>query len=259
MPKTVKLVGIVNVTPDSFSDGGAFFSTNSAIKHAYQLLQDGADVLDIGAESTRPGAQPITATEEWQRLQPLLHELLSHASPACISVDTRHPETAQKALSLGAHWINDVSAASDDAMLRHVAAHPAAHYVLMHSLGIPANPARILPEDFNPVKQLIEWAELQLKRAESFGISRERIILDPGIGFGKNAAQSWAIIHAASSLQVLGVAVLFGHSRKSFLGLSKEAPLHQRDAETFKVSQALARSGIDYLRVHNVALHDDRL
>ncbi len=243
--KRPKLVGIVNVTPDSFSDGGKNFNPDEASKNIAQMLQDGVDIIDIGAESTRPGATALSQEQEWERLKPVLSAL---QDKVVFSVDTRHLETATKAILLGAGWINDVSGFANPEMVEAVRDSDC-KLVVMHSLSVPADKSIILQENIDPVEFLISWAKKRFVDLEKAGIERSRLVFDPGIGFGKNAQQSWAIINNAERFSELGVPVLFGHSRKSFMGSG------QGDDETIKISQQLAEKGVDYLRVHNIKRH----
>ncbi len=248
-----KIVGIVNVTPDSFSDGGNAFDSKAAIAHAQKLLTDGAYMLDIGAESTRPNAEFISPEREWERLEPVLTELAGKAS---ISVDTRHTETASKALHLGVEMINDVSAASNDALIEAVAAHPTAHYVLMHSLSVPADPDKVVNNNLDVVQEVLNFAQEKITWLEEKGFAKNRIIFDVGIGFGKTAKQSVELINRIEEFHLLGVPLYVGHSRKSFMKIFTDAPAHERDELTLKYSKQMAASGVEYLRVHNVEIHD---
>ncbi len=268
--KKPELVGIINITPDSFSDGGLNFSLQSALTNIQKLVEDGVDIIDIGAESTRPNATPISHEEEWTRLEPILFHLVGFAIP--ISVDTRHAETARKALALGVRWINDVSGFSSIEMVAEVRDSDC-KLVVMHSLSVPADKNIILPVDADPVEMIIEWAKARFLELEKAGISRDRIIFDAGIGFGKNAAQSQAIIDGVARFKELAVPVLIGHSRKSFLQNCHpelvEGSCHDKaeisrctrndnidkDDATINISRFLAENGVDYLRVHNVKRH----
>ena len=286
--KKPALVGIINITPDSFSDGGINFNPQVALANIQRLVEDGADIIDIGAESTRPNATPISQGEEWERLEPVLLTLknlrssatqaapINWASPRSarpripsISVDTRYAQTARKALSLGISWINDVSGFSSAEMVEAVRGSDC-KLVVMHSLSVPTDKNIILPVDADPVEIVIEWAKARFLALEKAGISRDRIIFDAGIGFGKNAAQSQAIIDGVSRFKELAVPILIGHSRKSFLqnchSECNEESLHNNekilrqaqddiDDATIKASQFLAENGVDYLRVHNVKRH----
>lgn len=252
--KLPKLMGIVNVTPDSFSDGGNAYDARQALAQIRQLIADGADLIDIGAESTRPNAQAVSAEQEWQRLEPVLSHRNQFPADIPWSLDTRHAASAKKALTLGIDWINDVSAATNEALLQLVASSNA-NYALMHSLTVPANPSIILDNN-NPVPELIHFAKEKTAMLETVGISRERIIFDPGIGFGKNAAQSLALLRDIATIKTqIGLPILIGHSRKSFLKGYCDGTAADRDPATLAVSLKLAEQGADYLRVHNMAAH----
>jgi dihydropteroate synthase len=218
------------------------------------MIADGAAVIDIGAESTRPGATPVSAQEEWQRLEPVVKALRSRLYKVRFSIDTRHFQTARKAMPYGFDWLNDVGGGRDRAMSK-LAKEYGCIYVLMHSLAIPADPAQVIAAGDDPVEVVFVWAQQQLDILTRLGIRRSRIILDPGIGFGKTAEQSLALIHNIARFKTLGVPLMVGHSRKSFLlqGTDKEAPA--RDPETLSVSEYLVAQGVDYLRVHDVRGH----
>jgi len=252
---TPQLVGILNVTPDSFSDGGCFSSLSSAILHAQQLVESGADIIDVGAEATGPGAISLTQETEWQRLECVLTELLLQRknfliSPK-ISVDTRHAETAKKALALGVDWINDQSAFADPNM-QNVILTSQCDVVIMHQLGIPVNKKNVIEAVKDPTPIVLKWAEQKISSLEKLGIERNRIIFDVGIGFGKTAEQSLELIKNISVFKKLNCRLLVGHSRKSFLNLFTDQPAHLRDVETNSISSYLATKSIDYLRLHNV-------
>ncbi len=245
------LVGILNLTPDSFSDGGEHAMPAQAIAAAEAMIAAGAHIVDIGAESTRPGAVPLSAAEEWKRLAPVLEAVAPRVET---SVDTRHAATAKNALALGARWINDVGGLGDEAMIAAVRDSECG-LIFMHSLSIPADPLVTLPEACDPVAVLIEWARARIMALEAAGIARARLVFDPGIGFGKTQAQSLAILRRARELRAVGIPVLIGHSRKSCLRAYSDAPAGGRDAATLAVSAQLLRGGVEYLRVHDVAGH----
>lgn len=250
-----RLVGILNLTPDSFSDGGAYASPDAMRAQAEAMIAAGASVIDVGAESTRPGAAPVSAAEEWRRLEPFMEEVLPHLRDrAVLSIDTRHAQTAQQALEYGVQWINDVTGFADPYMVRTVADSDAV-LVLMHSLGVPANPQNTLSEGTDSVAVLLEFARARMQVLENAGIARERLIFDPGLGFGKTADQSLELVRRMRELRVLGVPLLAGHSRKSFLRLLGE----DRDVATFAVSRMLKDAGVEYLRVHDVSGHRELL
>lgn len=251
-----QLVGILNVTPDSFSDGGEYFSADVAIRAAEQLLLEGADVLDIGAESTRPNAAPVSANEEWARLKDALPHIISvaHAHGKIVSIDTRHSSTAMKALELGVDWINDVTGFTNPDMIAAVK-DSTCKLVLMHSLSIPADPNITLPADADPVAIVSEFFASQIELLTKAGIMRDRIILDPGIGFGKSAEHSLALVRRAAEFHKFGLPVLIGHSRKSFMKLLTDAPAQERDEVTLQLSKDIIQQHIQYLRVHNIPKH----
>ena len=248
------IMGILNVTPDSFSGDGKM--AQAAISHAHRLAEDGADILDLGAESTRPGAAPVSADDEWARLGPVLHGIVEHAwrMQVRLSVDTRHAQTAARALDLGVEIINDVGGLRDAAMLETLEEH-GCDIVVMHALSVPVDPAVRLPESCDVVEAILEWKAQVTAQAVARGIAPERLIYDPGIGFGKSAVQSRRLIDAAGTLMKSGGRWLIGHSRKSFLGLDESATLAMRDEATLALSVQLAQAGVDYLRVHDVARH----
>jgi dihydropteroate synthase len=248
------LMGIINLTPDSFSKDTTLDSWQR-IKH---FIEIGADILDIGAEATGPNAIPITADEEWKRLEPLLTQTIAEKAklfiPPKISIDTRHAIIAEKALALGVDWVNDVSGLEDPAMHQAVSS-KACDLVFMHHLGIPANKNNCLPPDQDPVTFVYQWAEQRLSELEKKGITRDRLIFDPGIGYGKTAEQSLEIIKNIAEFTKLGIRLLVGHSRKSFLASFTTHPPEKRDLETLVASLYLANQNIDYLRVHDVETH----
>lgn len=254
---TPRLVGIINVTPDSFSDGGNFTSAEQALHQAIHLIEAGAEILDIGAESTAPNSPRLTPEQEWQRLQPALTAILSAKKlflhPVIISVDTMHAETAHKALALGVDWINDVTGFQDPAM-RAAVRDTNADCVVMHHLTIPPKRSDVIPRDQDPVQFLMDWSRQQIALLENDGIGRERIIIDPGFGFGKTSGQALKMLENIHQFNELGVRVLVGHSRKSFMSIFTPHLAPERDVETLAMTMHLARQPIDYLRVHNVEL-----
>jgi dihydropteroate synthase len=253
---TPTLIGILNLTPDSFSDGERVADVAQAVEQAESLVQNGAGVVDVGAESTRPRGTPLSPAEEWARLRETLPAVLAaiHARGALVSLDTRHAETAARAVALGVDWINDVTGFTDPAMVAAVR-HTHTKLVVMHSLGVPVDPTLTLPPDCDPIAETSHWLLQQAARLESHGIARERIILDPGLGFGKNAYQTLAMVRGVRRFCDLGYPLLMGHSRKSFLGLFTDQTAESRDPETYGVSAWLAMQGVDYLRVHEVSTH----
>jgi 2-amino-4-hydroxy-6-hydroxymethyldihydropteridine diphosphokinase / dihydropteroate synthase len=253
-----RLVGILNVTPDSFSDGGQFISLPDALAHAEKLVQEGAEILDIGAESTRPGAKPISPDEEWRRLMPVLSVLkgLIRKWPIkpSISVDTRNYTVAEQAIDLGIDWINDVSGFSDSKM-REIAAKNPIKCVVTHNLGVPVDKRMVLPTHSPICEQIFSWTQRRFEQLSLAGVDSQQLILDIGVGFGKTAQQSEFLLKNINYFRNLGCPLLVGHSRKSFLNLVTDTPYIERDFETAILSYQLAMQGIEYLRVHNVELN----
>lgn len=251
------LVGIVNLTPDSFFDGGKAATIHAALAHAHALIDAGADVLDIGAESTRPHATPLTATEEIARLRPVLAEIIAlcHAHQLRVSLDTRHAATAAYGIETGVEWINDVSGGEDRGLLQHVA-ESHVQYVFMHSLGIPANPHITLPQNINPCTHLREFFTQKIEELGEIGIPSARLIIDAGLGFGKTAAQSLALLWDSPHLQRdLGCPVLVGHSRKSLFSLCGADTTESRLPTTLLASHYLMQQEVAYIRIHDVQAH----
>lgn len=248
------IMGILNITPDSFSGDGV--SAGEALQRARQLVDEGADIVDLGAESTRPGAIALTAEEEWARLELALLRLneQSWRHRFRLSIDTRHALTASRALAIGIEIINDVGGLADDAMCETLEEHEC-DIVVMHSLTVPADPQVTLPTDCDVVAEILAWKAKLMARATAHGIGTHRLIYDPGIGFGKTAEQSLALVNRAAELKQSGGRWLFGHSRKSFMKLLADAPAGSRDELTRDLSKKLAQAGIDYLRVHDVVGH----
>ena len=251
-------MGIVNLTPDSFSDGGELVDDAAVEARVAKLVGDGAELIDFGAESTRPGAAPLTVDEEWARLEPALGRLVDRYRTSLLrprlSIDTYHVETARRALSLGADIVNDVSGLTTPAMIG-LAATSGAEFVAMHNLGVPADKARTVPADQDPTTAVERWLEERLREWERAGIDASRIVFDPGVGFGKNALQSLRLLRNVKRLHRFGLRLLVGHSRKSFMHHVATTDRLDRDLFTVGASLQLAASGVDILRVHNVAAH----
>jgi len=255
---TPQLIGVINVTPDSYSDGGQAFDPDHALQQALSLVEAGATILDIGAEATSPRASLIDSKTEWQRLEPVLTRIHAARSEFCvvpiISVDTRRAEIAEKALAQGADWINDVTGL-DDVRMREVLLSSNADCIVMHHLSIPASDDDNLPRDQDPASLVYAWAKKRIDELVKQGIKREKIIFDPGIGFGKMAEQSLLLLQHAQVFKSLGVRVLIAHSRKRFHALFTNKPAHERDIETATAAVYLAnQTSVDYLRVHNVEM-----
>lgn len=245
-----RLVGILNLTPDSFSDGGQFVNPAAAVAQYHQLLEDGAAFVDMGAESTRPGATPLGDEAEWARLEPVLAQLdLSR-----VSIDTYHAESARRALAMGAAVINDVGGLGDAAM-RAVLAASDCPVIVMHALTLPADPAVTWPEGTDPVAAILAWKRDITQLAIASGIAAERLIYDPGLGFGKTAEQSLALLDRVAELVRSGGDWLYGHSKKSLYKSIEKNENVSRETLTVDYSRRLIEAGVQYLRVHDVAAH----
>ncbi len=248
---TPRLMGILNVTPDSFSDGGRWDDPALAVERGLRMLAEGADIIDVGGESTRPGAAAVTSAEEISRVLPVIREL-ARQSEAPISIDTRKATVAAEALAAGAAIVNDVSALADPAMAPLVAESDAA-LVLMHMRGEPATMQQE-PTYIDAVDEIYRWLEVRVAVAETAGISRERLVLDPGIGFGKRLADNTALLRRLSEFRGLGLPLLLGASRKSFLGeLMAEPDTDRRLEGSLAAAARAAEAGAQILRVHDLA------
>ncbi|HCU24334.1 MAG TPA: dihydropteroate synthase [Deltaproteobacteria bacterium] len=244
-------MAILNLTPDSFSDGGLYCSSEAAVRHARQVEREGADLLDIGAESTRPGAVQVSVEEEWERLAPVL-KVLQEDYVLPISVDTRHGEVARRALEFPIEIINDVSCAQDRNLLRAVAESGAA-YVLMHSRGEPATMMeRALYQDV--VDEIKNELQAGLRRALDAGIVRDKICLDPGFGFAKTPEQNWILFERIESILELGFPLMVGISRKRMLRERFGDNFEILDSASAKLAAEAVKRGAQVLRVHQVAL-----
>lgn len=244
-------MGILNVTPDSFSDKGRYLDPGAALDRAWEIAGQGADILDIGAESTRPGSRPVDAEEQLRRLLPVL-EKLGDSYPIPVSVDTSDAEVARAALERGASIINDVTSLRKDPGIGRVAAGFNAAVVLMHMRGTPMDMQKIPPSE-DILGDLETWAQEAVARALSCGVSSQKIILDPGIGFGKTAAQNFEILRNLDRFSAAGFPVLVGTSRKSFIGSVIRKPA---DALVLGTGATVAASivlGAHVVRVHDVA------
>jgi dihydropteroate synthase len=241
------LMGVVNVTPDSFSDGGLFLDPAKAVEHAMRLADDGADILDIGAESSRPGSDPTTASEEWNRLEPVLQRLLREVDVP-ISVDTYKPETARRALEAGAHILNDITGLTNPAMVEAAARHEAP-VVIMHMKGRPKTMQQNVHYD-DVTGEVKGFLSRQAECAARAGI--RQIIVDPGIGFGKTTEHNVQLLRRLGELADLPYPLLVGPSRKSFLGNLTGAAVAGRLAATLAAVTAAVLAGANIVRVHEV-------
>ena len=251
--RTTKLAGILNVTPDSFSDGGMYYKPEEAIKHAYQLIDDGADILDIGAESTRPFAEPVPFDIQIERLKPVLNELSNAEIP--LSVDTRSSFVAEFAVKNGVKIINDVSGLDYDPRIAEIAAKSGATLILQHSKGTPEN-MQVSPEYDDVVEEIFFMLKNKVELAKYRGV--ENIILDVGIGFGKTREHNFELLNRIEEFYPLGYPIMVGLSRKSLLGINSDDN-DLKDALSLAISYPLMQKSVDYLRVHNVKLHKQLL
>ena len=260
--KTV-VFGILNITPDSFSDGGKFLQPEKALSQAKELINDGADALDVGAESTRPGALAISSNKEWLRLQPVLEEILNGFSKGnlrrtVLSVDTRNSIVAYKALSLGVDLINDVSGGFYDPEMLPLIAEKGCPYILMHMRGNPQNMKEQCDYGKFFIKTLRQEILQRLEKSFANGVNPLQIIVDPGIGFAKTAFQSMEILLQLSQIRSLGYPLLIGPSRKSFLGLLHPKGLPSKfsqeslDLHTLAALTCGILNGAEMVRIHNV-------
>lgn len=247
------VMGILNVTPDSFADGGRHFTLEDAINHGRLMIEDGVDIIDVGGESTRPGAHRVSAEEEERRTIPVIKALVEEIGhrDIAISIDTMRASTARKAVQSGATIVNDVSGGLADPEMFATIAELGCFYTLMHWRG-HSTEMEALTTYGDVVRDVIDEVSIQLDKALSAGISREKIILDPGLGFAKKAEHNWEILNRLDEFIALGYPVLIGHSRKRFLG--GETP-DDREAGTLALSQELVSKGIWAVRVHSVAPH----
>lgn len=246
------VMGIVNVTPDSFYDGGRYKLPEQAIAHAIELVEQGADILDIGAESTRPGANPVSQEDELARLIPVITGLVRRVTVP-ISVDTTKASVAQSALDAGACIINDVSALRLDPAMASIVARSGAAVVLMHMQGIPQT-MQHAPQYGDVVNEVVAFLHERIQVAEAAGISRTNIILDPGIGFGKLLKHNLELLNRLTDLTELGRPVLVGPSRKAFIGQLLDRSVEHREWGTAAVVALAVDRGAAILRVHDVAM-----
>ncbi|MCX7393095.1 MAG: dihydropteroate synthase [Planctomycetales bacterium] len=249
------MMGIVNVTPDSFSDGGQFFKTDTAVEHALQLVAEGADILDVGGESTRPGAQDVPVDEELQRVLPVIKQLAKKVDIP-ISVDTSKAEVARQSLMAGARIVNDISGLTFDSRMIDVCREFQCGVVAMHIQGVPRT-MQNEPHYSDVVQEICLFFRERLQTLTAAGVDPERIIFDPGIGFGKSATHNLQILSHIKQLRSLGRPVMIGHSRKRFLKNISGRDVDQRLFGTLGVSIALANQHADILRVHDVAGNRD--
>lgn len=248
--KRTRIMGILNVTPDSFSDGGRYLDVDRAITYAYQMVEDGADIIDIGGESSRPGASPVSTDEELARVLPVI-EALSNRTTTLISIDTYKSAVARRALQAGAHIVNDITALGDAEMAR-VVAEMEAGLILMHMKGVPRTMQRS-PVYRNLIHEVLTFLRQRVDKAQAEGICADRIMVDPGIGFGKTAEHNLQILRHLDMFRNLDKPILIGTSRKSFIGriLNLPNPDDRMQGTAATVAWAITH-GADVVRVHDV-------
>ena len=244
-------MGIVNVTPDSFSDGGQYFSTDSAVNHAMSLINDGADVLDIGGESTRPGAAPLYVDDEVNRILPVIKSIRQKDLVVLISIDTTKSVVAKLAVEAGADIVNDISGFTLDERMPAVVAELDVPVILMHMKGTPKNMQND-PAYADLIGEISSFFLTQINVAKSADVSSEKIILDPGIGFGKTIAHNFVLIQKLKEFCDLGYPVLIGPSRKAFIGTILDLPPNDRIEGTAAAVSACILNGARIVRVHDV-------
>jgi len=244
------IMGILNVTPDSFSDGGQFLNKNSAIGHALKMIEEGADIIDIGGESTKPFSSPVSLDEELSRVLPVIEDLRKETD-VCISIDTTKSEVANQALEIGASIINDVSAMEFDEKMIGVALKFDCPIVLMHMKGIPKN-MQENPHYSSLISEIITYLNARIDFVLSKGIDRKKIIIDPGIGFGKSVENNFEIINNLNQFVDLGYPVMLGASRKSFIGITLDVPEDKRVEGSLAANIIGFQKGVSVFRVHDV-------
>ena len=245
------IMGIINVTPDSFSDGGKYANVEAAVMRAKQMVADGADIIDIGGESSRPGAEPISANEECRRVVPIV-QALAEQFQIPISVDTYKAEVAYEALSAGACVINDITALHGDPNMCQIVADAQAGVILMHMQGVPATMQKA-PTYQNVVLEVHAWLTEVASQAVDRGIDSSRIMIDPGIGFGKTFDHNLEILRNLIQFRGIGYPLLVGVSRKKFIGQILDLPVHQREEGTAATVAWSIINGANVVRVHDVA------
>jgi len=243
------VMGILNVTPDSFADGGKHFTLEHAISHGLSMIEDGVDIIDVGGESTRPGAERVSEEEEERRVIPVIAGLVGQGVE--ISVDTMRASIAKKAVEAGASIVNDVSGGQADPLMFSTVAQLKCKYTLMHWRG-HSKDMNSHAQYGDVVDDVIDEITIQLDKALAAGIARENIILDPGLGFSKDSEHNWEILNRIDEFIALGYPVLIGHSRKRFIG---GATPDDREEGTLAISRSLVGKGIWAVRVHSVAAH----
>ena len=250
-PRPMLVMGIVNTTPDSFADGGRFTDTDSAVDHALRLADEGAEIIDIGGESTRPGSDPVSAEEELRRVVPVIGRLAKRGE-SVISVDTQKPEVAKAALDAGASIVNDIAANRESSEMWEVVAGAKAGYVCMHMQGTPQT-MQAKPRYDDVLREVGDFFSKRLAKLTEYGISSEQVALDPGIGFGKNLEHNIKLLGGLNRFSVAERPILVGVSRKSFIGKLLGTPTGDRLPASLACAAWSAIEGAHIVRVHDVA------
>ena len=250
------VMGILNVTPDSFADGGRHFTIDDALKRAKEMIEEGVDIIDIGGESTKPGADRVSEAEEANRVIPVLEQVIPLGTE--VSIDTTRSSIAEKAIKLGVKYVNDVSGGlADKEMYKLIAKHPEVQYVIMHWRG-HSKTMQELATYKDVVKEVKEELEERVNSAIEAGVDPDQIIIDPGIGFSKSPEHNWELLKNLDRLSLLGYPILIGASRKRFLGeLTGGSNPDEREAATLAITAAMAKQGVWAVRTHSVKPHRD--
>jgi dihydropteroate synthase len=251
-PRPAVIMGILNVTPDSFYDGGKYADSSAAIDHAHQLIAQGAEIIDIGGESTRPGADPVSVADEIARVLPVIDRLAGEKLPAAISIDTQKPEVAREAIAAGADIINNIAAAANDPRMWEIAATTGAGYIAMHMQGDPQTMQKN-PRYENVVREIRDFFARQFEQMTAAGVSREQIAFDVGIGFGKTLEHNLQLLARLDEARAAERPMVLGVSRKSFMGRLLKLEADQRLAPALACSVWAAGRGIEIFRTHDVA------
>lgn len=250
-------MGILNITPDSFSDGGKYNNENDFVNTFENWIENNVSIIDIGAESTKPNAIPLTAEEELKRLQFVFKYIKSKKFDLIkpmLSIDTYHPETAEQAILNGFDIVNDISGLCNQKMINLAKNNPQIKFIFMHSLGIPSDKTVVIPDNKNVIEEIDKWLENKINIFEKNNLKKEQLILDLGIGFGKTPSQNLQILQNIEHFHKCGFKILIGHSRKSFMGAFSNVSTAERDIETLAISMKIANK-VDILRVHTPIEH----